>query len=190
MTQLVFGENGALIAVAAEPQATGDEQDDGPASPTHSAAATPAASRSPLLERLLPALDWARAHGRMTLGLLNVGYQALYLLGMTPFFSPALHIVGARIGRDDGSAAVRPPSLHTHTCTAVLLVPLQSSRHMRCSTSAAWSVCHFVAMVSFLDRVTHWSVHTDAVTTPTLGSTPEQCLESQQCTPPETVTEW
>lgn len=50
----------------------------------------------------------ARAHGHVTLGLLNLAYQFCYLLNMTPHFSPALHIAGLRLIRDDGSAAVRP----------------------------------------------------------------------------------
>jgi hypothetical protein len=62
----------------------------------------------------------------MTLGLLNLAYQLAYLLRLSPFFCPALHLSGSRLARDDGSAAVRSPlyihaepSCHCAACTSL-----------------------------------------------------------------------
>lgn len=48
-----------------------------------------------------------RQHGHMAAGLLNLGYEIGYLLRMSPYFSPAHHISGVVLIRDDGSRAVR-----------------------------------------------------------------------------------
>lgn len=62
-------------------------------------------------ERLLAGMrtcaHTARAHGHVTLGLVNLAYQFCYLLRVTPYFSPALSTARLRLVRDDGSAAVR-----------------------------------------------------------------------------------
>lgn len=55
------------------------------------------------------ALLQARRHGHMAAGLVNLGYEAAFLLKATPFFSPALHCAGLTLVRDDGSATVRLP---------------------------------------------------------------------------------
>lgn len=59
-----------------------------------------------------------RRHGHMAAGLLNLGYEAAYLLKRTPFFSPALHCSGLTIVRDDGSTTVRAA---TPNCAHALL---------------------------------------------------------------------
>lgn len=47
----------------------------------------------------------------MAAGLLNLGYEVGYLLKMSPYFSPAHHISGVVLVRDDGSRAVCPSLL-------------------------------------------------------------------------------
>jgi hypothetical protein len=53
------------------------------------------------------AIAEARRHGHVTVGLACVAYQLLYLLNVTPYSSPSLHLIGARLARDDGGARVR-----------------------------------------------------------------------------------
>jgi Pex2 / Pex12 amino terminal region len=60
-----------------------------------------------MVTRLGSMLHHVRRHGHMALGLVNLGYEAAYLLKMSPFFSPAQHVCGVVLTRDDGSRAVR-----------------------------------------------------------------------------------
>jgi hypothetical protein len=56
--------------------------------------------------RMLRWLLHVRQHGHMAAGLINIGYEVGYLLKMSPYFSPAHHIAGLVLVRDDGSRAV------------------------------------------------------------------------------------
>jgi hypothetical protein len=62
--------------------------------------------------RILRWLMHARQHGYMTAGLINLGYEVAYLLKISPYFSPAHHISGLVLVRDDGKRAVRYRLLH------------------------------------------------------------------------------
>ena len=69
----------------------------------------------------------ARAHGHVTLGLVNLAYQFCYLLKVTPYFSPALSTARLRLVHDDGSAAVRSPSF----AMALLRLDLSQANEQR-----------------------------------------------------------
>lgn len=58
-----------------------------------------------------------RQHGHVTAGLINLGYEVAYLLKMSPYFSPAHHISGVVLVRDDGSRAVRGLLLRSFSST-------------------------------------------------------------------------
>ena len=120
LARLAFGD--PHEAALARPLASDHTQPDSPAE----GASSPAGSRSlsPFQRHLLwvqqrAAHAWqqalmllqahvpvVRAHGHAALGLANLGYQMLYLLQATQFFSPALHVAGVRLVRDDGTASV------------------------------------------------------------------------------------
>jgi hypothetical protein len=77
--------------------------------------------------RAMKCVQWAiveaRKHGYATVGLACVAYRVLYLLHITPYSSPSLHLIGARLVRDDGSGRVRfrlLPSFLSCLCIAML----------------------------------------------------------------------
>lgn len=85
----------------------------------------------------------ARRHGHVTLGLLGVAYQLAYLLQLSPYFSPALHLTRSRLARDDGSAAVRSTLPPMHTLSGV--VP--------CYSPATVTATMFVCVRAVLPRL-------------------------------------
>lgn len=68
-----------------------------------------------------------RRHGHMAAGLLNLGYEAAFLLKCTPFFSPALHCSGLTLVRDDGSSTVRAPLQKLLACLVLFETALEDS---------------------------------------------------------------
>jgi hypothetical protein len=74
--------------------------------------------------RVQQALREARRHGHVTVGLACVAYQLSYLLNVTPYSSPSLHVIGARLVRDDGAARVRHCTFMEHICSLSTMFPL------------------------------------------------------------------